>query len=122
MSGSHIKAVKEIQSVAEAFPARVNNHTVTQACLWDTKKHRAYVSRIKETLCLCQTQKATIDDCQGTLDLPNEMVQRMASGNKVIHLSSVSLKEIKFSLGTSMTLVSHDLCFFLIICALFHSN
>ena len=75
MFESHIKAVKEVRAVAEAFPDRVDDRTVTQAFLGDMKKHGAYLSRIKEASCLCQTKKATLDDCQGALDLLNEMVQ-----------------------------------------------
>ena len=39
------------------------------------KKHEAHLSRIKKASCLCQTNKATLDYCQGALDLLNEMVQ-----------------------------------------------
>ena len=83
MFESHIKAVKEIREVAEQFPDRVNDRTVTQDFLGDMKKHAAYLSRIKEASCLCQTKKATLDDCQGALDLLQKMVQdgRWQEGN-----------------------------------------
>ena len=83
MFESHVKAAKEIREVAEQFPDRVNDRTVTQDFLGDMKKHSVYLSRIKEASCLCQTKKATLDDCQGALDLLHEMVQdgRWQEGN-----------------------------------------
>ena len=75
MFESHIKAMKEIRAVAEVFPGRVDGCTITKDFWGDTKKHGAYLSRIKEASCLCQTKKAVLVDCQGTFDLLNEMVQ-----------------------------------------------
>ena len=75
MFESHIKAMKEIRAVAEVFPGRVDGCTVTKDFWGDTKKHGAYLSRIKEASCLCQTKKAALVDYQGTFDLLNEMVQ-----------------------------------------------
>ena len=98
MFESHVKATREIREVAESFPNRVSDRTISQAFLGKMKNHTSYLSKIKEASCLCQTKKATLGDCQDLLDLLNEMVVdgRWQEGND---FEFCKLEGKKFLLG-----------------------